>query len=232
MVELAEIDRILKDTFGDSRFSRSEKQALSALLADYGSDRRLLGTLSSRAFDMARDAISDKGDQAVLNWLEGIVKVVQGQTRLPETSAGEVYFSPGPDCRSALVKHISSAKQTLDICVFTITDNHLRDRIVDAAKRGVKVRIISDNEKLEDIGSDIDYFVSNGVPVKIDETKHHMHHKFAIFDDEVLATGSYNWTRSAFGMNNENLVMLGNRKLINAFRAEFDRLWVTSITYK
>ena len=36
-----------------------------------------------------------------------------------------------------------------------------------------------------------------GVAVRIDRSEHHMHHKFALFDDAILATGSYNWTRSA-----------------------------------
>lgn len=230
-MEQREIDRILTETFGDSKFSRAEKQALSALLADYGGDRRMLGLLSSRAFEMAGDAMKDSQDKAVLNWLEGIVKVVLGQTRLPDVPAGEARFSPGPDCRGALEKRIAGAKRTLDICVFTITDNHLRDTILAAAKRGVKVRIVTDNEKLEDIGSDIDTFVENGIPVKIDRTEYHMHHKFAIFDEAVLATGSYNWTRSAFTMNNENLVILGHRKLVSAFQKEFERLWSSCANY-
>ncbi len=135
------------------------------------------------------------------------------------------WFSPGSQCRDALDKHISETNLTLDICVFTITDNHLRDKILDASNRGVKVRIITDNEKMEDIGSDIEYFSRNGIPVKIDNTKYHMHHKFAIFDGKQLATGSYNWTRSAFTMNNENLVVLGHRKIVTSFQKEFEQLW-------
>lgn len=224
-MEKQEMNDMLASTFGDTKLSRSGKKALSAWLTNYGDDRRMLRSLSSRAFEMAKEAVSTSNDIAILNWLEGIMKATLGQTRLPETPTGDVWFSPGSQCRDALDKHISETNLTLDICVFTITDNHLRDKILDASNRGVKVRIITDNEKMEDIGSDIENFSRNGIPVKIDNTKYHMHHKFAIFDRKQLATGSYNWTRSAFTMNNENLVVLGHRKIVTSFQKEFEQLW-------
>ena len=52
-----------------------------------------------------------------------------------------------------------------------------------------------------------------------------MHHKFALFDDKVLLTGSYNWTRSAAERNYENLILSEDPALLRAFRLEFDRIW-------
>jgi phosphatidylserine/phosphatidylglycerophosphate/cardiolipin synthase-like enzyme len=52
-----------------------------------------------------------------------------------------------------------------------------------------------------------------------------MHHKFAIFDEEILLTGSYNWTRGASNNNQENLILSNDRRLLKAFRGEFERLW-------
>jgi phosphatidylserine/phosphatidylglycerophosphate/cardiolipin synthase-like enzyme len=52
-----------------------------------------------------------------------------------------------------------------------------------------------------------------------------MHHKFAIFDQRLLVTGSYNWTRSAAERNRENLAVTDDRRLVAAFREEFERLW-------
>jgi phosphatidylserine/phosphatidylglycerophosphate/cardiolipin synthase-like enzyme len=50
-----------------------------------------------------------------------------------------------------------------------------------------------------------------------------MHHKFAL-DDDLLLTGSYNWTRRRES-SEENLVLSNDRRLFNSFRGEFDRLW-------
>jgi polyribonucleotide nucleotidyltransferase len=53
------------------------------------------------------------------------------------------------------LKYLSSATKTLDICVFTITDDRVSRVIEDAHRSGVKVRLISDDECLSQIGSDI-----------------------------------------------------------------------------
>jgi phosphatidylserine/phosphatidylglycerophosphate/cardiolipin synthase-like enzyme len=64
-----------------------------------------------------------------------------------------------------------------------------------------------------------------GIPVKIDDTRHHMHHKFAIVDKEILVNGSYNWTRSADEYNHENLIITKDEALVKDFTQEFKKLW-------
>ncbi|NBU92949.1 MAG: hypothetical protein EBS17_08945, partial [Flavobacteriia bacterium] len=67
----------------------------------------------------------------------------------------QVAFSPGPDCRKLILSEISKSEETLDICVFTISDNQIKDAIIAAHHKGIQVRIISDNFKMYDEGSDI-----------------------------------------------------------------------------
>ena len=61
------------------------------------------------------------------------------------------------------------------------------------------------------------------MPVKVDRTPFHMHHKFAIFDGARLLNGSYNWTRGAANDNEENLIDTGDPRLLAAFRRQFER---------
>jgi mitochondrial cardiolipin hydrolase len=137
----------------------------------------------------------------------------------------EAFFSPGDACRHRIVHRFNVARRSVDVCVFTITDDRITRVILDAHRRGVAIRLISDNEKTHDPGSDIAEFRRVGIDVRIDETEHHMHHKFAIFDGTRLINGSYNWTRSASEFNEENLVDTGDTVLLRAFQAEFDALW-------
>ena len=117
--------------------------------------------------------------------------------------------------------------------MFTITDDRITRAILDAHGRGVKIRVISDNEKWRDPGSDINKLRDAGIPVKLDNIHNHadphlnghMHHKFAIFDGSRLVTASYNWTRGAAETNYENIVDTADAKLLAAFAAEFERLW-------
>ena len=54
-------------------------------------------------------------------------------------------------------------------------------------KRGVRVRVISDNDKAHDKGSDVWRLPDLGAEVRVDRSPHHMHHKFAIIDDDQFA---------------------------------------------
>ena len=87
------------------------------------------------------------------------------------------------------------------------------------------MQIITDNDKSEDRGSDIHDMSHAGMNIRIDETNNHMHHKFALIDHDTLITGSYNWTRSAFKYNHENVVITHERNLIRKFEQEFEKLW-------
>jgi cardiolipin hydrolase len=109
----------------------------------------------------------------------------------------KVYFSPGTDCLNAIIDNLKKARRRAKICVFTISDNRIVDAIKEMQLNGVNIKIISDNDKRYDKGNDIDYIASLGIDVKIDTTSAHMHHKFAVIDDTITITGSYNWTRSA-----------------------------------
>jgi phosphatidylserine/phosphatidylglycerophosphate/cardiolipin synthase-like enzyme len=135
------------------------------------------------------------------------------------------YFSPGDSCLNAILAEIQAAGSSLKICVFTISDDRITRALLLAHRRGVQVRILTDNEKLFDKGSDIRELAAAGIAVRVDETPNHMHHKFALRDNQALLTGSYNWTRSAALYNHENLVVTDQKSLVQDFGREFDRLW-------
>ena len=116
-------------------------------------------------------------------------------------------------------------RRKADVCIFTITDDRIKDAIMDAHQRGILVRIISDNDKANDLGSDIYQLERAGVPVRCDRTDYHMHHKYAIFDGKSLLTGSYNWTRSAARNNEENFIVTAEDSLVQRFENSFADLW-------
>jgi len=52
-----------------------------------------------------------------------------------------------------------------------------------------------------------------------------MHNKFAIIDNRLLLTGSYNWTASANSRNDENLMVIDDPGIIEIFQNQFVNLW-------
>ncbi len=185
-----------------------------------------LPLLRSIAFRVARGELpADGPTEQVLDWLEDVNKALIPDETLDGVPSSEAYFSPGQEPLRRIVGLLGDARKSCDICVFTITDDRIAKTILSCHQRGVALRIISDDEKAFDRGSDVDRLAAAGIAVRVDRTSAHMHHKFALFDRRTLLTGSYNWTRSAAAQNFENLIVTDDPRLAATFGSTFDDLW-------
>lgn len=215
----------LAGTLLDFKLSHSEALELRDLLPKIAGDE--IAFVRNQAFLLARDQVAIGGDSAIatLIWLEKIVKNIDNFRASTLASINSAHFSPGDDCRRKLLDLCVGARQKLDISVFTISDNRLTDAIIAAHRRGINVRIISDNDKAQDEGSDVDALIAQGIDVRMDKTPYHMHHKFALIDGHTLVNGSFNWTRSASDYNQENILVTNEPLLVAAYTNEFESLW-------
>jgi cardiolipin hydrolase len=221
-----EMQLLLVQSIEDLILSRGEKRALREIFEDLQLNDENLALLRRSIFDAARQKMTERNSQLVLNWLEDLMKMVQNhQSTTSRGPASESHFTPGDDCPRRIVQLIKNTRREIDICVFTITDDRLSEAIIQAHQRGVAIRILTDNEKAFDLGSDVPRFIEAQVPLKVDQTPFHMHHKFAIIDRQLLLTGSYNWTRGAAHDNHENFLLTSERPLVERFQDVFDRLW-------
>lgn len=216
---------LLLPTLTDEQLTRSERQALTAVLAEDPPADGQLENFRQQAFELAKDRLQHvRLSREVLDWLGDVLRLLSPANEAA-TSGGEAYFSPGQTCRRKIRELFGLAKASVDVCVFTITDDDITSAIAAAHQRGVRIRILTDNDKSLDLGSDIERLRKMGVDVREDITPHHMHHKFAIYDSTVLLTGSYNWTRSAADHNEENFIVTRDRKLLADFQGVFNQMW-------
>lgn len=138
----------------------------------------------------------------------------------------QVFFTPGDACRTNLVSFIERAKKTLDVAVYSLTDQHLSDALEGAHARGVKVRVLTDRSQAQNKNSKIYSLYAAGVPMKVHSMHRLEHNKFAVIDGKFVETGSYNWTNSAANSNSENcLFMWNDPDTVGAYQARFDELW-------
>ena len=225
------IEDALRITLQDHRLSRSEKRALANVIQQHVADDHALAHARSVAFDLARQEINQliPGDSSatipIIDWLEEAIKALSQHSKNDSHSRSQAFFSPHDNCVSKIIRLFDQARNTVDICVFTITDDRIKDAISQAHHRGVQMRIISDNDKSHDLGSDVDQLERLGIPVRCDRTEYHMHHKYALFDRRTMMTGSYNWTRSAANYNEENFIVTADANLVNDFAQAFEKLW-------
>ncbi|GAB2962396.1 phospholipase D-like domain-containing protein [Hymenobacter coalescens] len=205
----------------DATLSADEARLLRREAATFGEQGGDVTQLRRQVFELAKEFVGTPLDKAIINWLAGATALLPGA----EAASPQVFFSPGEACVNAIRRFIGQAAHHLDVCVFTVADDRLTEALLAAHRRGVRVRLLTDNDKLLDRGSDVRELHRAGVPVRVDHTADHMHHKFAVADHHAVLTGSYNWTRSAALYNLENLLITDDPVVVQPYDREFERLW-------
>lgn len=220
------IIKYLHASIADDFLSKQEKYTLKELVADQPLNADKINSIRSKVFEIASQKATSENFRFVLEWVKATTAALQ--TPFPDLDS---YFSPGDTCRNAITKQISTARQDLLVCVFTISDDIITESLIAAHRRGVAIRLITDNEKSFDKGSDIDQLAREGISLRMDTSPNHMHHKFMVVDQHSVLTGSYNWTRGAARFNHENIIVTKDPTTVRAFTHEFDKLWPTMAPY-
>ncbi len=224
-MDFDKLEEVLEETFRDLRMDRDEQAVLARILEAIGHDAEKLAFVRNRAFDIAGRQLGDGEGQKVLKWLETVIKGIDRAQNANNAQIASAHFSPGKDCLGRIAERFHATRSSVDICVFTITDDRIKEDILNAHQRGCKIRIITDDLKQYDPGSDVKELAAAGIPIATDKVANHMHHKFAIFDNYILLTGSFNWTRSASSFNQENLIITDDQRVVQPFIVEFNELW-------
>jgi phosphatidylserine/phosphatidylglycerophosphate/cardiolipin synthase-like enzyme len=228
-----EIDAVLEASFADGQLSRGERSALRELVAEKLPRDEQRGAMRRRAFALVErrveGALRPDDVRAWLGWLEDVVRISIPEA--PRPTRMEVLDSPGDRVWRRIVELAGESRSTLDVCVFTITHDPITRALLDAHRRGVRVRVISDGEKSVEPGSDVRHLAAAGLDVRVDRCEHHMHHKFATFDARVLVTGSYNWTRAAAESNQDNVLVTDDPRAIGPYRAIFEKCWAEGVPF-
>ncbi len=166
------------------------------------------------------------------------------------TSTGkwEVYFNkpvdntyalPGNNANgntnfvTRLKQRIDSAKYSIDFAIYSFNDlTQIRDALIQAAVRLVKIRIVYDSRTNQALMQDL---INAGIPVQKRNTGTSalMHDKFMIFDardttsasDDWLWGGSANITDDQFNVDAQNVILMQDQSICGAYTREFEEMW-------
>ena len=144
----------------------------------------------------------------------------------PKPSICDVYFFPNAKNEKYLIEMIRTCMKSLNIAIFSITRDNFAKAIIEVFKKGISVRVIADDECVKNYGSDVYKLAAAGIPCKTDSSaQYHMHNKYAIIDESVIITGSFNWTTQAINNNQENLLFYEDKQIAEQYTKEFNKLW-------
>ena len=135
------------------------------------------------------------------------------------------YFSPQDSLYAHLVRLIQEAEKSIYAAFYKLELKEVSDALLEAHKRGVKVRIFSDDMTSRGEKSRLDS-LNKFFPVKTDkDPASFMHHKFCVIDGKIVWTGSFNPTYSGSSRENNNAVVIMSSLVAAQFIEEFERLW-------
>ncbi|MFA6583279.1 MAG: phospholipase D-like domain-containing protein [Elusimicrobiaceae bacterium] len=136
-------------------------------------------------------------------------------------------FSPVGGTEAAIISAVNASQKTISVCMYSFFSQNVADALLAAKNRGVSVFIVMD--KLQAGSSALTgFFASNGFNVRLSKGyagKGVMHNKFAIFDNALMLTGSFNWSGSAENNNLENIMFSPFASDINAYAVEFNKIY-------
>lgn len=136
-----------------------------------------------------------------------------------------VFFSRADDPRGAIKQALGETQQSVLVALYYLTDKELAEELVAAERRGVQVKVYLDKSQAAHPHSQARYLAQAGVPVRISSNRHLMHNKFAVLDEVVVLTGSYNWTKAAGKDNDENLLWIKRPDIAARYRQRFLEMW-------
>jgi phosphatidylserine/phosphatidylglycerophosphate/cardiolipin synthase-like enzyme len=223
----AQISRIYEGS-KDLKNTESDLQDLSRNLQKMWGKYEMENIQSTvdHLFQLAKDRMESDHDKKVLVGLRQMVRELESTMYRPQPKYQDAFFFPNIDNIKKMQKYISMAKSTLDLAIFSFTNDDLANEILAAHQRGVKVRIITDDEAMKGKGADTQRMADAGIPCRTDSSEqYHMHNKFMLVDKTFLVTGSFNWTFQAGKSNQENVVVVDGKYYIDKYHEEFNKLW-------
>ncbi len=138
----------------------------------------------------------------------------------------EIYFSPDDGALARIVELVRGAQESVRFMAFSFTTDEIGDALLELAEGGIEVQGVFDESQLRsNTGSEYEWLLGAGLDVRIDGNENKLHHKVIIIDGEIVITGSYNFSLSAETRNDENLVIIFNEKVAEAFLKEWERVF-------
>lgn len=136
-----------------------------------------------------------------------------------------VYFTPPSGAGKELVQWIDQARQEVVVQAYGFTHNAIAQALLRAHARGVKVMVLLDQKSQSTNQYVIDLLQGERVPLKYDGRHAIAHNKVMVMDNNLVVTGSFNFTNSADSRNAENLLVLRSEALAARYRANWQTHW-------
>lgn len=133
----------------------------------------------------------------------------------------QLCFTPGGNCTQLIDKTILSAKESVEVQAYSFTSKPIIDALIKAKNRGIHVFVLLDKSNIGMPYAVIDALKAHQIPYLIDAIPEIAHNKVMIIDNRVVITGSFNFTKAAQHYYAENVLVIHDQALAEAYHLNF-----------
>ena len=126
-------------------------------------------------------------------------------------------FTPPSGCTKFIANQINTARESIYMQAYGMSDSLITAALIDAKERGVKVKILLDRSNLKQKFSKLHELQRAKIEVGIDKVPGIAHNKVIIIDKKKVITGSFNFTAAADKRNAENVIVIEDEELADAY---------------
>lgn len=141
----------------------------------------------------------------------------------------EVAFTPNQQCQKKIIDCIEHAKTQIQIQAYGFTDYDIQKALLKAIQRGVKIQILLDKSNKNAKKSIIAGLLCPQIQIRFDYVNGIAHNKIILIDNMMTITGSYNFTKSAYSRNAENVLFIRDPKITEIYRKNFEKRWACAL---
>jgi phosphatidylserine/phosphatidylglycerophosphate/cardiolipin synthase-like enzyme len=123
-----------------------------------------------------------------------------------------------------MTEAIDAAKLSVDVAIYSLSLNSVRDALLRAHDRGVQVRVVMESDNLD--RADPQRLKEAGIPILGDRRQGLMHDKFVVIDGSEVWMGSMNFTDSGAYEDNNNLMRIRSVKMAENYIKEFEEMFI------
>ena len=156
-----------------------------------------------------------------------ILIVLGGRDGTVAAASIEMWYAPEDKPLERVVQIYDQAQRYIYVSVYGLTSPLVVKALIQAKKRGVDVRIITDRERFQDPKQRmaLSTLREARIPIKINRHDGLMHLKQVVVDDEINTNGSMNHTTSGNRYNDERVDVIRDQVVTAKARDKFLSMW-------
>ncbi len=148
----------------------------------------------------------------------------------PTLAAVRIFYAPATDLETVDRQLIDSARQSIDMAAYVLTNRGVISALSQAASRGVKVRLYLDPDQAVRSGQNNNglfaLLEARNVEARFKARAADMHLKAFQVDGRMLRSGSANFSFTGAKQQDNDLILIESREAASTFRTAFERLWM------